>query len=245
MKDLFSSCSSLYQLARPTYPESIVQEILSHVHSRQTVWDCGAGSGQFTQRLSPYFDKVVATDLSAQQLEQAPYAENISYQVQVAEKTNFPDQSFDLITVAQAIHWFNFEDFYQEVRRTLKPNGIFAVIGYGLIIIDHAIVHAAVQSLYYQTLKGYWDAERRYIDEGYATIPFPFYEIKTPKLQMEYQWSASQLLDYFNTWSAIKHYRQQTGKDPLIELNEILSQPAEIFTVQFPIFLRIGALTKG
>ena len=64
MKDLFSSGSQLYQQARPSYPPEVVQEILNHVPERGFAWDCGAGSGQFTQLLSPYFDHIVATDMS-------------------------------------------------------------------------------------------------------------------------------------------------------------------------------------
>lgn len=242
MKDLFSSHSQLYQLARPTYPKSVVKEILKHTHGSELVWDCGAGSGQFTQLLSPYFNRIIATDLSAQQLAQAPKFKNVDYEVQLSEKTSFKDQSFDLITVAQAIHWFNFDEFYGEVKRTLKPNGIFAVIGYGLLRAVDMEIYAAIQHLYYQILKGYWDAERRYIDEEYQTIPFPFVEIKTPKLMMDYEWSSVQLLDYLNTWSAVKHYRQQTGKDPFIQLANLLEHYKEPIKIRFPILLRIGHL---
>ena len=133
MKDRFSSGSQLYQLARPSYPASLIQEILKHVVTPQFAWDCGAGSGQLTQLLAPHFDTVVATDISVHQLQHAPYFENVSYQVQSAEHTSFAEQSFDLITVAQAIHWFDFDGFYAEVLRTLRPEGILAVIGYGLI----------------------------------------------------------------------------------------------------------------
>lgn len=241
-KDLFSSHSQLYQLARPTYPESVMNEILKHVHARHIAWDCGAGSGQFTQRLSPYFDQVIATDLSAQQLAQAPQLNNVSYEVQPAEKTTFKEQMFDLVTVAQAIHWFNFGEFYREVKRTLKPNGIFAVIGYGLLKILDSEINTAIQYLYYQILKGYWDTERRYIDEEYQSIPFPFHEIKTPQLMMNYEWSAAQLLDYLNTWSAIKHYRQQTGNDPLAQLTHVLKHHEKLIALQFPILLRVGSM---
>ena len=156
---------------------------------------------------------MVATDLSEQQLQQAPSFENVEYSVQKAEMTNFKDDSFDLITVAQAIHWFNFDLFYKEVRRTLKKDGVIAVIGYGLLRVDDIEVNNAVQKLYLETLDGYWDAERRYIDENYQTIPFPFKEVETAQLKMSYQWSASQLLDYLNTWSAVKYYRQKNEND--------------------------------
>ena len=243
MKDLFSSGSQLYQVARPSYPVHVIQEILKHVPSTQFAWDCGAGSGQLTQLLAPYFDHVVATDISADQLQQAPYFENVSYQVQSAEHTSFAEQSFDLITVAQAIHWFNFEQFYAEVKRTLQPHGVLAVVGYGLIQATDVALQAAIEQLYFKTLKGYWDAERRYIDEAYQSIPFPFEEITTPELSMLFQWSGAQLLDYLNTWSALKHYRAKNSDDPLFELNaffELEQNTRRIVEVRFPIFLRLG-----
>lgn len=245
MKDRFSSGSQLYQLARPSYPASLIQEILKHVATPQFAWDCGAGSGQLTQLLAPHFDAVVATDISAHQLQHAPYFENVSYQVQSAEHTSFAEQSFDLITVAQAIHWFDFDGFYAEVLRTLRPEGILAVIGYGLIQLQQPELQGCIERLYFKTLTGYWDAERRYIDEAYQTIPFPFEEIATPELSMSFQWSAAQLLDYLNTWSALKHYRAKNSNDPLYEFKAFFAlddHANQVFELKFPIFLRLGRL---
>lgn len=245
MKDRFSSGSQLYQLARPSYPASLIQEILKHVATPQFAWDCGAGSGQLTQLLAPHFDAVVATDISAHQLQHAPYFENVSYQVQSAEHTSFAEQSFDLITVAQAIHWFDFDGFYAEVLRTLRPEGILAVIGYGLIQLQQPELQGCIERLYFKTLTGYWDAERRYIDEAYQTIPFPFEEIATPELSMSFQWSAAQLLDYLNTWSALKHYRAKNSDDPLYEFKAFFAlddHANQVFELKFPIFLRLGRL---
>ena len=211
----------------------------------QFAWDCGAGSGQLTQLLAPYFDAVVATDISAHQLQHAPYFENVSYQVQSAEHTSFAEQSFDLITVAQAIHWFDFDGFYAEVRRTLRPEGILAVIGYGLIQLQQPELQGCIERLYFKTLKGYWDAERRYIDEAYQTIPFPFEKIATSELSMSFQWSAAQLLDYLNTWSALKHYRAKNSDDPLYEFKAFFTlddHANQLFELKFPIFLRLGRL---
>lgn len=245
MKDLFSSGSQLYQQARPSYPQEVVQEILNHVPERGFAWDCGAGSGQFTQLLSPYFDHVVATDMSEKQLNLAPYFDNVSYQVQSAEQTSFTAQSFDLISVAQAIHWFDFDGFYKEVERTLKPQGILAVIGYGLIHVENAAINTMIQNLYAEKLDGYQDAERRYIDEEYKTIPFPFDEINVAEFKMQYQWSSAQLLKYLSTWSAIKHYCERNQDHPLLDLAEALTSELADLTITFPVFLRVGKIKKS
>lgn len=249
MKDLFSDVSVLYQQARPIYPHSIIQEILKHVPNRQFVWDCGAGSGQFTQLLVPYFEQIVATDLSSQQLQRAAYFENVSYQVQQAEKTSFSDQSFDLITVAQAIHWFDYEKFYTEVKRTLKKDGVLAVLGYGLIKVQDVELNRLIQQLYFETLKGNWDTERAHIDHAYQTLPFPFDEIAAPNLEMTFSWSAEQLLGYLNTWTGLMHYRNShnannnsESADPLLAIVNYLDQTEKLISIQFPVFMRIGKL---
>lgn len=246
MKDLFSDSSALYQQARPTYPHQVIEEILKHVSSRQFAWDCGAGSGQFTQLLAPYFEQIVATDLSSQQLHQAPYFENVSYQVQQAEQTLFADQSFDLISVAQAIHWFNFEEFYKEVKRTLKKDGILAVIGYGLVRTEDPELNILIEYLYRNVLGEYWDAERQHVDQSYQRIPFPFEELATPELDMQLSWSTAQFVGYLNTWTGLKHHRTQNAADdyvdPLTAIIDYLENKNTDVDIHFPVFLRIGKL---
>ena len=246
MKDLFSDLSALYQQVRPTYPHQVIEEILKHVPSRQFAWDCGAGSGQFTQLLAPHFEHIVATDLSSQQLHQAPYFENVSYQVQQAEQTSFADQSFDLITVAQAIHWFNFEEFYKEVKRTLKKDGILAVIGYGLVKTADPELNVLIEYLYHDVLGQYWDAERKHVDQSYQRIPFPFDEVTLPELDMQLCWSAAQFVGYLNTWTGLKHHRSRNVADdyidPLIPIIHYLKNKNADVDIHFPVFMRIGQL---
>lgn len=246
MKDLFSDSSALYHQARPTYPHQVIEEILNHVTSRQFAWDCGAGSGQFTQLVAPYFEQVVATDLSSQQLHQAPYFDNVSYQVQQAEQTSFADQSFDLITVAQAIHWFNFDAFYGEVQRTLKKDGVLAVVGYGLVQTGDTELNGLIDHLYRDVLGEYWDIERKHIDHSYQCIPFPFEEQASPELLMQLSWSAAQFVGYLNTWTGLKHHRTQNAADdyvdPLTAIIDYLENKNAYIDIHFPVFLRIGKL---
>ncbi len=259
MKDLFSDCSALYQQTRPSYPNSVMTEILKYVPSTHFAWDCGAGSGQFTQLLVPYFEYIVATDLSIQQLHQAPYFENVSYQVQPAEQTSFADQSFDLIVVAQAIHWFDFDAFYPEVKRTLKKDGVIAVVGYGTLSVKDQGLNQLIQHLYTDILKDDWDVERRHIDAQYQSIPFPFEKLADSNLNMQFSWSKQQLLGYLNTWSAIKRYRERHADQNASEDGELSNDPLKAITeylqeldqkkdqsieVDFPIFMKIGRVNK-
>lgn len=242
MKDLFSQNSLAYKQARPHYSHQIIEAILKYVPERSFAWDCGAGSGQLTQLLAPYFDHVVATDISEAQLRQAPYFENVSYQLQAAEQTTIPAHSIDLVTVAQAIHWFNFEAFYTEVSRVLKPNGVIAVIGYGLIQVQNREVNHLIQQLYTEILKDYWDHERRYVDEQYQTIPFPFKEYVVPQLHLNDQWTAQHVLNYLKTWSALQHYQKQHTDDPLWHIAKALKNGLEPVLITFPVWLRIGTV---
>ncbi len=245
MKDLFSSGSELYRQARPQYSQAVLDEVLRHVSQRELAWDCGAGPGQFTQMLAPFFKHVMATDLSAAQLAQAPQFSNVTYQAQPAEHSTLESASVDLVTVAQAIHWFSFDAFYAEVRRVLKPDGVIVVLGYGLIQLQNTELNQRVHHLYSDILGKYWDAERRYIDENYQTIPFPFKELQTPEICLEYQWSGQQLLDYLNTWSALKHYQKAQEQNPqmvdaLAEIQHFLHNRTELWHVTFPVLLRTG-----
>jgi len=242
MKDNFSTQAAEYAIYRPTYPKELYDFIFALVKNKNAAWDCATGNGQVARELALHFDNVYATDISKKQIEQALKLPNIAYQVESSDKANAADNSFDLITVAQAIHWFNFDAFYSEVKRTLKPQGIFAVIGYGIMSIDKK-VDKAVHKLYEDFLGKYWDPERRYIEENYKTIPFPFQEITAPHFAIRTRWNFNQLIGYLNTWSALQHYKKANERNPIeyifTELKEAWGSDAEK-EVRFPVLLRIG-----
>lgn len=242
MKDNFSTQSEGYAIYRPTYPQELYDYLFKLTENKQTAWDCATGNGQVARVLAQHFDAVYATDISENQLKNALQLPNITYKIEPAEQTLAADNSFDLITVAQAIHWFNFEAFYAEVKRTLKPNGIFAVMGYGIMHIDKK-VDQVVHKLYEEILGKYWDPERSYIEEGYKTIPFPFEELTAPYFQIETNWNFNQLIGYLNTWSALQHYKKANDRNPLeylfTELKAAWGDTAEK-EVYFPVLLRVG-----
>lgn len=242
MKDNFSSQSAEYAVYRPTYPQELYDFLFSLVNEKDAAWDCATGNGQVARILAQHFQKVYATDISEKQLSQALQLPNILYKVESSDRADVPDDSFDLVTVAQAIHWFNFEAFYAEVKRTLKPDGVIAVFGYGLMLIDKK-VDQVIHKLYEDILGKYWDSERRYIEEGYKTIPFPFEEVTAPHFQIKTTWSFSQMIGYLNTWSSLQHYKKANERNPLeylmIELKDAWGDDAEK-EVRFPILLRVG-----
>lgn len=242
MKDNFSTQAAEYAIYRPTYPQQLYDYLFTLVDKKDAAWDCATGNGQVARVLAQHFTRVYATDISEKQLSEALKMPNIVYHVEPAEKVNVPDNSFDLITVAQAIHWFNFDDFYSEVKRTLKPNGLIAVIGYGVMFIDKKL-DKVIHKLYEDILGKYWDPERRYIEEGYKTIPFPFDEITAPHFQIKTTWSFNQMIGYLNTWSSLQHYKKANDRNPLeymfTELKEAWGNDAEK-DVHFPILLRVG-----
>src|SRR3954471_1919616 len=163
MKDNFSTQSEQYVKFRPTYPDKLYQFLWPLIETKDTAWDCATGNGQVAQELSKHFKGVYATDISENQIKNAIQRENIFYKVERAEQTSFRNKNFDLITVAQAIHWFDFEAFYKEVKRVIKPKGILTVIGYGLFSIDKD-TDAVINRFYREVTGPYWDKERRFVD---------------------------------------------------------------------------------
>lgn len=240
MKDNFSTRADRYAQFRPTYPEALFEHLSQLSPGKEAAWDCGTGNGQVAQRLAAAFQNVQATDISRQQLDNAIVLPNIHYSLQPAERTDFPDHSFDLITVAQAIHWFDFDAFYAEVDRTLKPGGILAVIGYNLPRFNSA-VDTVIDGFYRNVIGPFWDKERRYIDENYRTIPFPYADLPSPGFTIDVKWSFDHLIGYIETWSAVKHYQKQKEENPVALVEPGLKAAwgkASRLSGRFPILLR-------
>ncbi|MDT0676867.1 class I SAM-dependent methyltransferase [Autumnicola musiva] len=243
MKDNFSTKSEQYAKFRPTYPAELYDFLRKHLNNKLTAWDCGTGNGQVAAELAAFFQEVYATDISEQQLENAVKKSNITYSKQPAEKTIFPDNYFDLVTVAQAIHWFDFDKFYAEVKRVVKPDGLIAVLGYGLFSSDSK-TNKVIHHFYREITDPYWDPERKYLDEEYKTIPFPFAEIETPHFRLELNWSLDQLLGYLKTWSAVKHYENANGENPVdLVADDFRKSFGTQGRVIFPILFRLAKVT--
>jgi ubiquinone/menaquinone biosynthesis C-methylase UbiE len=215
-KDLFSKQSSDYAKFRPTYPEALFTYLASLVDRRETAWDVGTGNGQAARLLGEHFARVYATDPSAKQIESAPAHPRVEYAVGTAEKFSGANESIDLITVAQAFHWFRREEFSAEANRVLRPGGVLALWSYALAKITPE-VDAVVLELYEGVLGPYWEKERRLVEEGYRSVKLPFAEIKPPAFEMRIEWSLEHLVGYLGTWSALQTYIKKNGSNPLEE----------------------------
>ncbi len=244
MKDNFSSHAPDYARYRPHYPHELVSYLVGLAPAHRLAWDCATGNGQVAEMLSEYFAQVIGTDISQNQLNSAVQRSNITYKVEQAEASSLESASVDLVVVAQAIHWFNFGRFYREVARVVRPGGIVAVVGYGLLKTDPAIENIILK-LYRDTLGKYWDTERSYLDEAYETIPFPFEELEAPHFKMTADWSLDELTGYLNTWSAAKHFEKEQGQNPISLIEQELRQSwggQKKMQVTFDLLLRIGRI---
>jgi SAM-dependent methyltransferase len=211
----FADKPESYQKFRPDYPEELYTYLMSLVPSPDVAWDCGTGTGQAAVALAKRFKQVIASDINQAQLNVAPKIDNISYHCWSADKTTIADASVDLITIAQALHWFNFDSFYQEVRRVSKPGGIIAAWSYSLGNIS-SIIDPIIRRLYVNILGAkYWPKERKFVEEEYCTIPFPFQRISPPAFVINKAVTLPQLLGYLNTWSAVKEYQKQKQQNPV------------------------------
>jgi SAM-dependent methyltransferase len=243
-KDHFSGHAGIYCEARPTYPLELFAWLAQQAPDTELAWDCGCGNGQATVALAGHFARVVGSDPSANQIAQAQPRANVEYRVEPAERSSFADGSVSLVTVAQALHWFDHARFYAEVRRVLKPGGIIAAWAYSDCTTGDAALDRIKDRLYVDLTGPYWPPERVHVDAGYRMLPFPFAEMKTPAFSMISHWNADQFLAYLRSWSASQRYLKATGDDPvaLIEpdLRTAWGDPAQARAVRWHFHLRAG-----
>ena len=242
--DHFSEIANRYADFRPHYPAALFDYLATLVPGNFLVWDCACGNGQATVDLARRFDRVIATDASQEQIASARAHAHVEYRVASAEQSGLPDQSAGLITVAQALHWFDLERFYAEAKRVLTPGGVLVAWAYGINVVEGDAVNQLVQDFYSNIVGPYWPPERKLVEEGYRTIPFPFAEITPPSFRMEARWTLGQLLGYFSTWSATNRFIKATGRNPLEPLSAALSRVwgdgNSTRLVTWPLTLRVG-----
>lgn len=220
-KDHFSHSSKNYAKYRPGYPSGLFDFIISECSKTESCWDVGCGNGQASVELAKHFDQVLATDASQEQIKAAQLRDNITYLTAPAENCPSEDHSFDLVTVAQAIHWFDFDQFFEEVRRATRPGGLLAFWTYDLHKVDDQI-DEVIYDFYENTVGEFWPPERKFVESHYQTIDVPFVELETPKFSIQKSFNRDDVVNYMSTWSAVKNYRNQKKEDPIVILEKNL-----------------------
>ncbi len=243
-KDHFSGHSSDYARHRPTYPDALFSYLRDRCRFRNHALDCATGSGQAAHGLTPYFREITAIDASMEQLEAALPHSKITYKQAPAEKIPIREVSVDLVTVAQALHWFDFDCFYAEAARVLKPKGVIAIWAYEMTRVSPEI-DLILNHFYNQTVGPFWPPERAYVENQYKDIPFPFKAFAAPTFSMMKHWNLTQLLAYLSTWSAVRRYMQSGKEDPIPALRDMLlpywgAEDNERL-ITWPLMMKIGS----
>ena len=242
-KDHFSGHAADYARFRPGYPAALFLYLASLAPEHKRAWDCATGNGQAARGLANHFRYVVATDASAEQIKNAEEHERVEYRVAAAEKSGLDAGSIDLVTVAQALHWFDIPAFFREVQRVLKPNGIVAVWAYNLLSVSPPI-DRLIMEFYEETTGPFWPPERTIVESGYREVEFPFAELTPPSFELETRWTLHQVLGYLRTWSATQKFVAARGFDPVILLGQEIApfwkDADEPRMIHWPLSLRVG-----
>jgi SAM-dependent methyltransferase len=241
-KDHFSRQSEAYRRYRPGYPPELIAHVAGRAPDRRLAVDCATGNGQAAVDLARHFDRVLAVDGSESQIATAQAQDKVHYVAAIAERLPVRDRSVSLVAAAQAFHWFDFDRFHAECRRVLVPGGVVAVWTYEKFRVDPA-VDEQVDHFYADVVGADWPPERRYVELGYRTLPFPWREEEAPAFVLETDWDLEEVIGYLATWSAVQRYKDRLGQDPLPALRPRLAPlwpSAGTRRLRWPIHLRIG-----
>ena len=246
MTEYFNVRSNDYKKYRPVYPKELFDFLADIAPANDLAWDCGCGTGQATAALSNYFDKVIGTDVSEGQIKNAIKKQNIIYKVISEETSGFKDNSVDLVTCAQSLHWLTLNKLYKEVKRVLKPGGIIAVWTYNLFRVSKEI-DGLIDKFYFDIIYSYWPEKRKHVENKYTELDFPFSKRPAPPFSMEAEWSLDQLIGYLNTWTGVQNYIEFEAFNPLEfiekELKTIWNKnKAKKKKIVWPLTLKVGTV---
>lgn len=245
-KDHFSARATLYASYRPGYPAALFEFVAGLTGRHRLAVDIGCGSGQATLGLADHFEHVIGVDPSASQIGNAISHSRIEYLIAPAESTGLSSGCADLVTAAQALHWFDSMAFFEEARRLLVSSGAIAVWGYGDPVLETAALQRKLHEFNRGLLGKYWNPERSLLLAGYKTIDFPFKELPAPPLNLEMRWTLAELCGYLRTWSATSNFVAARGFDPVAEFAESIavewgdSETRRL--IRWPLYIRAGTV---
>lgn len=241
--DHFAPVAADYGRHRPGYPPALFAWLASLAPHHELAWDCACGTGQAARGLAGHFRRVLATDASETQVRTAEAIPGVEFRVAPADACPADDGSVALVTVAQALHWFNGGPFHRELRRVLSPGGLLAAWSYGRLETGEPALDVLLRVFHDETLGPWWPPERRHVLNGYQDLALPFEPLETPDFAMHCHWNLPQLLGYLGTWSAVARCREATGRDPLTDLRAALvahwGDPESVCAVRWPLTLRV------
>jgi SAM-dependent methyltransferase len=247
VKDHFSAHAEAYRAARPGYPSALFDWLAVEAPDTQLAWDAGCGNGQASVALARHFERVIASDPSEAQIDHAQPDPRVEYRVEAAEHSSLASGSVSLVTVAQALHWFDLPAFYQEVRRVCAPGGLLAAWSYAGNHITPG-VDAVYAHFYHDVIGPYWPPERRHIENGYARIDFPFAPLRAPvpQFDMQVEWTLAQYCAYLRSWSATQAFLKDRREDPVDLIGPALEKawgaPDRLREVRWLLHLRVGVV---
>lgn len=242
-KDYFSAYAAEYATFRPRYPAEVFDFVASIAERRGTAWDCATGSGQAAVPLADRFNRVIATDASAEQIAHATPQSRVEYRVALADASGLDSASVDLVTVAQALHWLPFEPFFAEVRRVIAPGGALAIWCYTRPELANDL-DGMLLDFYSGRCGPYWSPERALVDSGYSSVAIPIDELNAPPMYIEARLTLAEFGGYLRTWSAVRKLASAIGRDPVIEVEEAMrpnwSEDGDRRLVRWPLIVRAG-----
>jgi SAM-dependent methyltransferase len=241
----FSPIAGLYARARPRYPAELFAHLAERVERKDLAWDCATGNGQAALGLVDHFERVIATDASAEQIGHATPHPRIDYRVAPPERSGLNDRSVDLVTVAAAVHWFDLAEFSSELRRVVRPGGVVAAWTYHAAHVEPPL-DRVFERFYRDVVSPYFAPGARLVDERYETLALPGEPVETASFSMSADWSLDDLIAYVRSWSGTQRYMKERGEDPIAriadELEEVWGEPERVRTVRWPLYLKATRL---
>ncbi len=240
---LFSGHAAAYAAFRPRYPVALYDWLSREAPGTALAWDAGTGNGQVAVGLATRFARVVATDPSAEQLAQAEPHPRVRY-AQGRYEPPVPDGIVQLITVGQALHWFDLPAFIAGARRVLTPGGLIAAFAYAHSQVSSA-VDQVVRHYHDVTVGPYWAPEHHLIHDGYRTLEFPIAELDAPAFEIAEEWTLAQYAGFLRTWSSVQRLIRAEGDGKVTAFEQGLAEawgaePRR--TVRWPLVMRVGPL---
>ena len=224
----FDNSADRYARSRPRYPEAFYEWMANQAPALNRCWDAACGNGQSSIGLTRWFRHVEATDISSAQIARAEPHAQVHYRVEAAERSQLPEKSVDAVLVASAIHWFDVIQFNKQAARVLRPNGLLIWVGYQPLQGAPAGMQKWLNDLYHKRLKELWPPQRIHVDRQFKDLPFPIPAKPLPdQFCININWSLHDLINFINTWSALRRSEQKPKACQEKPLIKILKQELE------------------